>query len=201
MSSVEYLNKTGILASRPQLVHCVTVSDDGLRMIAESGSKIAHCPKSNAKLGHGSAPFERMLDAGIPVGFGSDSVASNNACDLIEEARFGALTARARPGMQRYISAAEIIEAATLGGAKTLGLDDQIGSLEKGKQADLAVLSLAGIGQQPVSDVLSAILFSSSGRDVVATYVAGKAVFSNGELLSLDEKEIKSRLTKIAESF
>ncbi|MEO8648788.1 MAG: amidohydrolase family protein [Acidobacteriota bacterium] len=200
MSSVEYLYKTGVLRSRPQLVHCVTVSDDDLGMIAESGSTVAHCPKSNAKLGHGSAPFEKMLDHGISVGFGSDSVVSNNNCDLIEEARFGALTARGRSGSARFLSAAEIIETVTLGGAKTLGLDDRIGSLEKGKQADLAVVSLTGISQQPISDVLSAILFSSSGRDVIATYIAGKAVFSNGELSTLDENELISRLQKIAES-
>ncbi|MBC7901379.1 MAG: amidohydrolase family protein, partial [Saprospiraceae bacterium] len=83
-SSIEFLNRTGILQTKPLLAHCVTVSDNDIEIIRNSGSRIAHCPKSNAKFGHGYAPFERFLDAGIPTGLGSDSVASNNICDLLE---------------------------------------------------------------------------------------------------------------------
>jgi cytosine/adenosine deaminase-related metal-dependent hydrolase len=90
-SPVEFLSRTGVLAAKPLLAHCVTVSDSDLELIHGSSSRIAHCPKSNAKFGHGYAPFEKFLDLGIAVGLGSDSVASNNACDLIEEARFATL--------------------------------------------------------------------------------------------------------------
>lgn len=174
---VEYLERLGVLAARPLLAHCVLVTDSDIDRIAGNGATIAHCPKSNAKFGHGVAPFEKMLDAGIAVGLGSDSVASNNLCDLLEESRFGALAARNRPGRSRLISAREALEAATLGGARALGLGHLIGSLEAGKQADIAVISLDHEAQQPVNDIHAALVFSSSGRDVLRTLVAGRIVY------------------------
>jgi cytosine/adenosine deaminase-related metal-dependent hydrolase len=175
---IEYLDRLGVLRARPLLAHCVRASDADLDLIAASGASIAHCPKSNAKFGHGSAPFELMLERGIAVGFGSDSVASNNLCDLIEESRFALLNARNRPGSERFIAAKEAIETATLGGAAALGMDKEIGSLEAGKQADIAVVSLAEPAQQPVNDVHTAIVFASNARDVVMTMVAGREIFS-----------------------
>ncbi|MGE3466541.1 MAG: amidohydrolase family protein [Pyrinomonadaceae bacterium] len=170
---IEYLERLGVLSTQPLLAHCVHASHSDLSKINANGAKIAHCPKSNAKFGHGYAPLETMLDAGIAVGLGSDSVASNNVCDPLEEARFAALSARNREGSKRFISAAEALEAATLGGAKALGLDHLIGTLDAGKQADLAVISLEHPSQQPVNDIEAAIVFSSSGRDVTLTMVAG----------------------------
>lgn len=170
---VEYLERLGVLSTQPLLAHCVAVSDSDIRKIATNGAKIAHCPKSNAKFGHGYAPFESFLDARITVGLGSDSVASNNTCDLLEESRFAALSARNRQGSKRFITAKEMLETATLGGAKALGLDAQIGTLDAGKQADIAVVSLANIAQQPATDVHTAIVFASNARDVVMTMVGG----------------------------
>jgi len=174
---IEYLERLGVLSTQPLLAHCVTVSDSDIKRIAANGAKLAHCPKSNAKFGHGYAPFERFLDAGIAVGLGSDSVASNNICDLLEESRFAALAARNRDGSGRFVTAKEMLETATLGGAKALGLDDQIGTLDPGKQADIAVISLANIAQQPVNDLHTALIFASNARDVVMTMVAGNTVF------------------------
>lgn len=174
-SPVEFLSRTGILEARPLLAHCVTVSDSDLDLIAASGSKIAHCPKSNAKFGHGFAPLEKFLDRGIHVGLGSDSVASNNACDLLEESRFAALAARNRIDRTKFMTAREALELATIGGAKALGLEDKIGTLEVGKQADVAVVSI-DLAQLPVSDIEAALVFSSNGRDVALTMVAGKEV-------------------------
>lgn len=199
-SSIEYLSQTGILAARPLLAHCVTASDSDIELIAASGSRIAHCPKSNAKFGHGYAPFEKFLDAGIAVGLGSDSVASNNVCDLLEESRFAALSARNRPGRRRFISPHEVLEAATHGGAKALGLDHKIGTLETGKQADITVVSLAGYAQRPVSDVCSALVFSSNARDVVMTMVAGEEIYQNGESERVDERAIAERLREIKQA-
>ena len=176
-SSVEYLDRLGVLRARPLLAHCVTVSDGDIALIRKSGSTVAHCPKSNAKFGHGYAPFEQFLDAGIAVGLGSDSVASNNVCDLLEESRFAALAARNREGSKRFITAREMLETATLGGAKALGLDAEVGSLEPGKQADIAVISLSNPAQLPVCDVHTALVFSSNARDVVMTMVAGNVIY------------------------
>jgi cytosine/adenosine deaminase-related metal-dependent hydrolase len=179
-SSVEYLDSIGVLSAQPLLAHCVCVSDRDIALIAASGSAIAHCPKSNAKFGHGYAPFESFLDAGIRVGLGSDSVASNNTCDLLEESRFAALVARNRTGSKRFLSAREMIETATFGGARALGLDHLIGTLEPRKQADIAVVSLSAAAQQPVNDVHAALVFSSNARDVVMTMVAGEEIYHAG---------------------
>jgi len=173
---IEYLERLGVLSARPLLAHCIRVSDTDISKIASSGASIAHCPKSNAKFGHGYAPFAKFLDAEIPVGLGSDSVASNNVCDLLEESRFAVFAARNREGSNRFISAREALEAATLGGAKAMGLDHIIGTLEPGKQADIAVVSLGHLAQQPVKDVEATLVFSSNARDVVMTLVAGGLV-------------------------
>ncbi len=179
-TSIEYLERLGVLSARPLLAHCVTVSDTDIGRMRANRVAVAHCPKSNAKFGHGIAPFEKLLDAGIAVGLGSDSVASNNVCDLLEESRFAALTARNRPDKKRLITPKEVLEAATLGGAKALGLDDSIGTLEPGKQADIAVIGLTHAAQQPVADIEAALVFSSNGRDVLRTLVEGREVYSKG---------------------
>ncbi|MEO7659045.1 MAG: amidohydrolase family protein [Pyrinomonadaceae bacterium] len=174
---IEYLERLGVLSTQPLLAHCVRVSPSDLSKISANGAKIAHCPKSNAKFGHGYAPFEAMLDAGIGVGLGSDSVASNNVCDLLEESRFATLAARNQPGSKRFISAKEMLETATLGGAKALGLDHLIGTLEAGKQADIAIISLSNQAQQPVNDIVTALVFSSNARDVKLIIVGGTSIY------------------------
>jgi cytosine/adenosine deaminase-related metal-dependent hydrolase len=177
---IEYLERLGVLAARPLLAHCVHASESDIDKIASNGAAIAHCPKSNAKFGHGSAPLERFLDEGVAVGLGSDSVASNNVCDLLEEGRFAVLTARNRADSRRFISASEILQTATLGGARALGLDQSIGSLEPGKQADLIAISLDHPAQQPITDIHAALVFASNARDVRMTMVGGKIVYAAG---------------------
>lgn len=176
-TSIEYLERLGVLSTRPLLAHCVTVSDNDIARIAANRASIAHCPKSNAKFGHGYAPFEKFLNAGIAVGLGSDSVASNNVCDMLEESRFAALSARNRPDRTRFISANEVLEAATLVGATALGLDHKIGTLEPGKQADIAVISLKNQAQQPVKNIEAALVFSSNSRDCITTLTGGLEVY------------------------
>jgi len=178
-SPIEYLERLGVLSARPLLAHCVKVSESDIRKIASNGAAIAHCPKSNAKFGHGYAPFEKFLDAGIAVGLGSDSVASNNTCDLLEESRFAVFSARNREDSNLFITPREALETATLGGAKALGLDHFIGTLEPGKQADIAVISLEHQAQQPINDVEAALVFSSNARDVRSTTVAGVEIYQN----------------------
>ena len=174
---VEYLERLGVLSTQPLLAHCVTVSGSDIAKIAANGAKIAHCPKSNAKFGHGYAPFEQFLDAGIATGLGSDSVASNNVCDLLEESRFASLVARNREGSKRFITAKEMLETATLGGAKAMGMEETIGTLNAGKQADIAVISLTHDAQLPVTDIYAALVFSSNARDTLLTMVAGVEVY------------------------
>lgn len=197
-TSIEFLAKRGVLQAKPLLAHCVKVSDSDIELIKNSDSCIAHCPKSNAKFGHGIAPFEKFLDKQISIGFGSDSMASNNTCDILEEARFATLFARNLPERNRFLNAREIIETATLGGAKSLGLEKEIGTLEAGKQADFAIISLENIAQQPIHDVYTALLFTSNARDIRLTIVAGDEIYRDGKAKKVDEREIKLKMKEIS---
>ena len=197
VSPMQYLKQVGILDVQPVLAHCIRVDDQDIQVMAESGVKIAHCPKSNAKLRHGRAPLRKFVKAGIAVGLGSDSVASNNTCDLIEEARFAGLLSRLDGCNEDALTPDGLLELATGGGAKALGLDGQVGKLGEGFEADLTVVSLAGVHQIPVFDPVSALLFASSGRDVVLTVVAGREVFRAGRVVNVDEEGLLRRMEEV----
>jgi cytosine/adenosine deaminase-related metal-dependent hydrolase len=196
VSPIQYLKRLGLLRVKPLLAHCVRVDDADIETIRESGAGVAHCPKSNAKLGHGRAPYEKFLN--LRHGFGSDSVASNNTCDILEEARFALLLARSANKQSNLdaLTAERALYDATLGGAQVLGFDD-CGSLEEGKQADLAVVRLDGPHQTPAHDPARAITFASSGRDVTLTVVAGKEIFRDGRVLNVDEERLRARVNEM----
>jgi 5-methylthioadenosine/S-adenosylhomocysteine deaminase len=203
ISTIQYLKEAGILDTKPLLAHCVNVDEKDIATIATAGAGIAHCPKSNAKLGHGHAPFARLFKAGIKVGLGSDSVASNNTCDILEEARFATLMSRgqaAQHSRRRHadgsVTANDALFAATLGGARALGLD-QIGALQAGMQADLAIVRLNGAHQQPASNPVDTVIFSSSASDVVRTIVAGKDVYRDGRSINIAVQELQIKISEI----
>lgn len=195
-STIQYLNDVGVLQTQPLLGHCIRVDDRDIELLRESGAKVAHCPKSNAKLGHGRAPLARFIESNVTVGLGSDSVASNNTCDLLEEARFATLLARAGGS---DVSAAQAFAAATSGGAGCLGLPGVTGELRVGAQADLAVVSLNAVHQLPSYDPIATLVFASTGSDVVLTVVAGREVFRDGRVITVDEDDLRSRMREIAE--
>ncbi|HEX6648854.1 MAG TPA: amidohydrolase family protein [Pyrinomonadaceae bacterium] len=195
VSTIQYLKQVGILAVRPLLAHCIRVDDADVETLRNAGAKVAHCPKSNAKLGHGRAPFAKFIDAGVAVGVGSDSVASNNTCDILEEARFATLLVRAGGAV---VSAQQALEAATLGGARCFELEREIGELTQGAQADLAVVSLRGVHQTPNYDPVATLVFASSGRDVMLTVIAGREVFRDGRVLTVDEDRLRTRMNEVA---
>lgn len=202
VSTIRYLNSLGVLRVRPLLAHCIRVDERDIETIKESGARVAHCPKSNAKLGHGRAPFAAFLRAGLDVGLGSDSVASNDTCDMLEEARFATLLARAgrgdEAGEEFMVSCADALRTATRGGALALGLAARTGTLVDGMQADLVAVSLGGAHQLPVYDPASALVFTSSGRDVLMTIIAGREVFRDGRMTTVDEDELRVRLREIS---
>jgi cytosine/adenosine deaminase-related metal-dependent hydrolase len=201
VSTIQYLKAQGILHTRPLLAHCITVDDADIETIRETQTRVAHCPKSNAKLGHGVAPFAKFLAAGVAVGLGSDSVASNNTCDLLEEARFALLTARSAAAGDHQVvelSAANLLQTATAGGARALGLDGIVGELKEGLQADFAAVSFAGPHQIPSYDPAGTLIFSSSGRDVLLTVVAGREVYRESLVMTVDEDRLRARMKEIA---
>ena len=182
-SPVAVLERTGVLATRPLLIHCVRVATGDIALLAHHDCAVAHCPASNAKLGHGIAPLTELLEAALRVGLGSDSVASNNRMDLLDEARVAILMQRARTGRHDTFSAAKALELATLGGARALGLDGEIGSLDVGKAADLAAFPLGDARSQPVYDPVTALLFSTAGAAATFVSVAGTVLVRDARLM------------------
>lgn len=203
VSTIKYFESLGVLEASPLLVHCVEIGSDDVDLIVQHGARVAHCPKSNAKLGHGIAPLMWMLSRGVTVGLGTDSVASNNRCDMIEEARFCGLIHRTVTIDFREPSAEYLLKLATLDGARALRLDRDIGSLEAGKQADLIAIDLSRTHNTPVHDPIATIVFSSVSSDVVLTVVAGRVLFNRG-LKTLHEAELQARvnasLTRICDA-
>ena len=200
LSPIQYLKQHGILATRPLLAHCIQVNAQDIATLADTQTRVAHWPKSNSQLGHGAAPLRRFIAQGLAVGLGSDSVASNNVCDLLDEARYALLLARsnrAEGGAACDLSAEDVLRMATQGGARALGWQEQIGELKVGLQADFAVVSLAGSYQLPVYDPVRTLIFSSSARDVVLTVVAGREVYQDGRVATVDEDRLRGRMIEI----
>src|SRR5947209_14821122 len=201
VSTVRHLSQTGILSARPLLAHCARVDDEDIRLIKEHGASVAHCPKSNAKLGHGRAPLSALLRAGVAVGLGSDSVASNNTCDLMEEARFAVLASRAVGDTLeggRMLGPAEALHMMTRGGAHALRLEHQTGALAEGLEADLVAARLDAAHQLPIYDPAAALVFASSGCDVLLTVVAGREVFRDGRVTTVYEGGLRARVRDAA---
>ena len=179
---IRLLERLGVLESKPLLIHCVRVDRHDIMAIATSESSVAHCPVSNAKLGHGVAPLTELLAEGVALGIGSDSMASNNRMDILEEARIALLAQRARLGSSETPGAVELLELATIEGAKALGAEQLIGSLEEGKQADLAAFSL--VGAAPTQDPVTAVIFSLDTSRAEFVTIAGRPLVSKGKLLA-----------------
>ncbi len=184
-SPVALLEELGVLAFRPLLIHCIRASGADLRMIAAHDCAVAHCPASNAHLAHGVAPVAAMLALGIRTGLGSDSMASNERMDILEEARQAAAKQAGK------ITAAQSLALATLGGAKALDLSDVIGTLDAGKQADLAAFPI--LATDP-GDPVAAL---TTPRPALATLVAGQPKLWDSRLLATDEGH-RARLVEIS---
>lgn len=198
MTPVKYLASLGVLDARPLLIHVVHVTEEELDFIASSGSAVAHCPKSNAKLGNGIAPVSRMMASGVPVGLGTDSMASNNACDMLEEARFALLMQRATADSAMDFGAGCALELATLGGARALELDRETGSLEIGKRADFVAISLREPGMIPTTSPEAALIFSGSARDVQLVAVNGEVLYDHGRFTRWDEEQLRREVLEAA---
>ena len=188
---VAYLDTVGISGPRASLAHCVWVDKDGIGRLARQGTNIVHCPSSNLKLGSGIAPIPEMLAAGCRVGIGADGAPCNNRLDAFAEMRLAALIQKPRLGPDA-LPAGQVLELATLGGAKALGLESEIGSIEVGKCADLIALDLSGLHAQPDdADLSSRIIYSARAGDVRHVIVDGRIVVRDGVLKTADVGEIR----------
>jgi len=195
---ISYLDSVGIAGPRAALAHCVWVDADGVRQLAHAGTNVAHCPSSNLKLGSGVAPIPEMLAAGCHVAIGADGAACNNRLDAFEEMRLAALIQKPRLGPDA-MPAGTVLELATLGGARALGLEAEIGSIEVGKRADLVALDLSGPHGQPAdADIPSRLVYAARAADVRHVLVDGRPVVRAGRLLTADLGEIRDKANAAA---
>jgi len=185
---VEYLDELGWLGSDVWLAHCVHLAEHEVRRFGETGTGVAHCPSSNARLGAGIAPVPALLGAGAPVGLGVDGAASNEAGELGGELREALLVARLAGG-PAALTVREALELGTLHGARCLGREGEIGSLEPGKVADVALWRIDGVDHAGIADPVAALVLGP--RPLVDTLlVGGRVVVEGGELRTADEEAV-----------
>lgn len=181
---LERLDRLGIVSERLIAVHAVHLNEHEIQLLAQRGASVAHCPASNLKLGSGLAPIAKLAAAGVNIAIGTDSAASNNRVDLLAELRLAALLAKGVAGDASAFGAAQALEGATLGGARALGLDRRIGSIEAGKEADLVAFDLSPVETQPLYDVVSQIVYAAGREQVSDVWVAGKPVVRKRQALA-----------------
>ncbi|QKZ06200.1 TRZ/ATZ family hydrolase [Pseudomonas eucalypticola] len=184
------LARLGLLGPRLQAVHMTQISEDDLALLVESNTSVVHCPESNLKLASGFCPVERLWQAGVNVAVGTDGAASNNDLDLLGETRTAALLAKAVAGSATALDAHRALRMATLNGARAVGLQACIGSLEVGKAADITAFDLSGLAQQPIYDPVSQLIYATGRECVKHVWVAGKALLDDRRLMRLDEQAL-----------
>ncbi|MDR2507562.1 MAG: TRZ/ATZ family hydrolase [Candidatus Accumulibacter sp.] len=184
---LERLHRLGLPGPGFIAVHSVHLTPEEIALLAQFGCSVAHCPSSNLKLASGIAPIAAMVDKGVNIGLGTDSAASNNRLDLFEEMRLAALLAKGASGNAKIIDAHRALHMATLGGARALGLEEEIGSISEGKAADLCAIRTDDLRLMPCYDPLSLLVYSAGREFVSDVWVAGKKRVGNGRLLDLNE--------------
>ena len=184
------LARLGLLGPRFQAVHMTQISEADLALLVESNTSVIHCPESNLKLASGFCPVERLWQAGVNVAIGTDGAASNNDLDLLGETRTAAMLAKAVAGSATALDAHRALRMATLNGARAMGLESEIGSLEVGKAADMVAFDLSGLAQQPIYDPVSQLIYAT-GRDCVKhLWVAGTQLLDDRQLTRMDEQQL-----------
>ena len=195
---VDYLEGLGLLTDQLVVSHAIHLSSEEMALLAEKGVGVVHVPESNMKLGSGVANISRMLSFGLAVGLGTDGCSSNNNLDLLCEADSAAKLAKVFDGNPASMKARETLKMATMGGASVLGLGSAIGSLEKGKRADLIVIDLKRPHLWPVYNPFSTMVYSANGGDVRDVIVNGRILMKDRRFMTLDSNEIMSRVKEIS---
>jgi 5-methylthioadenosine/S-adenosylhomocysteine deaminase len=194
MRPAQRLMDLGLLSPLTQCVHMTQINDLDIAILQQSGAHVIHCPESNLKLASGFCPADKLLTAGINVALGTDGAASNNDLDLFSELKTAALLAKAVSGNAAALEAHTALRMATLNGAKALGIDHLVGSLEIGKQADIIAIHLGDLDLQPLYNIASQLVYTHVGHRVSHSWVKGKCLMQNRELLTLNERELKSKV-------
>ena len=190
---LQRLDDLGVLLPQTQLVHMTQIDDSDIRLIQDNNCHVVHCPESNLKLASGFCPVGKLIDAGVNVALGTDGAASNNDLDLFGELKTAALLAKAVADDASVLDAHAALRMATINGAKALGWDDQIGSLEAGKSADMIAVEISSLSQKPLYNPASQLVYSNAGSQVTHSWVAGKALLRERNLVTLDEDNLIRR--------
>jgi len=188
LRNIAYLDSLGLTGRHVALAHCVHLSTDEIETLKTTGTNVVHCPSSNLKLGSGIAPIAKLLEEGISVSLGADGAACNNRLDMFTEMRTAALLQKVLHGPE-VLPANRVLRMATMDGARAMGLDAEIGSIEAGKRADLSIVRLDRLHTTPARDVVSALVYSAAPDDVETVIIDGTVVMRNRKLLSIDESE------------
>jgi 5-methylthioadenosine/S-adenosylhomocysteine deaminase len=199
MSPVAYLASIEFWGPRTLGAHGVWVSDDDIATLGRAGVAVSHNPESNMKLASGTAPVPKYLAAGVTVGLGTDGAASNNDLDMFEAMRQAAFLQKLATGDPRAMPAAQALEIATIQGARALGLERSIGSLEVGKRADLLIVAMNRVRQTPMYDPVSHLVYVTRGDDVQTVIVNGRTLMRNRQVLTLNEAAVLAEARKMTE--
>ncbi len=200
VSPTQHLARLGLLDAHLIAVHCVVLPEADQKTLAAAGVKVVHCPESNMKLASGVAPVVELLRRGVCVGLGTDGCASNNNLDLFQEMDSAAKLHKVHRLDPTVMDARTVFRMATRGGARVLGLESRVGSLEAEKKADIILLDLDQPHLTPLYNIYSHLVYAARGADVTRVIINGRTVMKNRELLTLDLKEILSRANRFAES-
>jgi len=194
MTPIKYCKEElGILDSNLLAAHCVWLSDEDIQLLKENNVKVSHNPVSNMYLASGVAPIPKLLRAGVTVGLGVDGAASNNNQDMFEVIKTTALLQKVATLDPVAITAEKVLEMATIDGARTLGLEKEIGSIEKGKKADIILVNLKKANMTPINRVVSQLVYCARASNVNTVIIDGKLVMENREIKSVNEEEILMR--------
>ncbi|MCG6964537.1 MAG: amidohydrolase [Acidobacteria bacterium] len=199
MSPVAYLADLGVLSEHTVAAHCVHVSPEDIEVLADLEVGVSHNPVSNLKLGSGIAPVPAMIAAGVKLGLGTDGAASNNTLDLLRDAQLAALLHKGVGGDPTALPAKQTIELVTAGGARVLGLDDRIGMLREGYEADLVCLQVTAPHTTPLYDPYSHLAYAARAADVLHVLVRGRAVVRDRQLTTLDLEEIRAQVKEVTD--
>ncbi|RZK38877.1 MAG: TRZ/ATZ family hydrolase, partial [Hymenobacter sp.] len=187
---IQRLMQLGLLSPLTQCVHMTQIDASDIEILQQSGAHVIHCPESNLKLASGFCPVDTLLTAGINVALGTDGAASNNDLDLFSELKTAALLAKAISKNAAALNAHTALRMATLNGAKALGIEDCVGSLQVGKQADITAINFSDIEMQPVYNPASHLVYTNVGHRVSHVWVNGKCLMENRELQTINEREL-----------
>lgn len=190
MGNIEFLHSVGLTGPDVCMAHCVYAEDRERKILAETGTRVLHCPSANLKLGSGIAPVPEFLRSGLAVGLGSDGAPCNNRLDVFQEMRQAALIQKIRLG-PKALRAGEAAWMATHGGAQAIGAGAEMGTLEEGKRANVILVDQKNVHVLPSEDVAGNLVYANSAADVVMTIVNGKILFEDGRLTTIDEDAVR----------